>query len=268
MDQPALSEGEPGPAFEQQLSDIQRSFYSSSSRQFDFYRFGQSEEYGHFVQLARALARFDPQTLGDTGQRKAFWLNAYNGLVIHAALHHRVQTSIRKHSGFFSSAWIIGEHTMSLDDIEHGILRGNRRPPMALRTPFASKDPRRTRVLEPLDPRIHSAFYTTAISSPRLSVYRGSHLEEDLNRSAGLFLDDHMLLDGSANKLLVPKVFDWYRADFGDQNQIRAFLARHTTNDRFKELLSREDNDLTVAYLDYDWTLGGTPAPERLSFSG
>lgn len=247
---------------EQQLEHIRSAFYDGPRKQFDFNRFGQSDVYRDFVQLARALAQFDPHTLRGQLPRKAFWLNVYNGLVLQAVVQHRVQTSIREHSAFFSSAWIIGGQAFTLDNIEHGILRGNRRPPNGLKAPFSAKDPRRAMVLDTLDSRIHSAFYTAAKSSPQLAVYHGAQLDQDLGLASQRFLRDQSLLDGEKGSLYVPKVLDWYRSDFDDHDGVKAFLAKYITNERAKVLLNHADSDLMINYLSFDWSLAGSAAPE------
>lgn len=248
---------------EQQLEHIRSAFYDGPRKQFDFNRFGQSDAYCDFVQLARAMAQFDPHTLNGQPQRKAFWLNVYNGLVLHAVVRHRVQTSIREQSAFFSSAWSIGGQAFTLDDIEHGILRGNRRPPAGLKPPFSSKDPRRTLMFETLDPRIHTAFYTAAKSSPKLAIYHSAQLEQDLSLASQRFLSDNTLLDGGQGKLYVPKVIDWYQSDFGSHSDVKAFLVKYITNERARALLNHADSDLILNYLNFDWALAGSAAPEN-----
>lgn len=51
----------------------------------------------------------------------------------------------------------IGGRVYSLDDLEHGLLRGNKPHPSTGKTAFHQGDPRLQFVISELDPRIHFA---------------------------------------------------------------------------------------------------------------
>lgn len=83
---------------------------------------------------------------------------------------------------------------LSLDDIEHGLLRGDRASPNPLRWGFWSRrhflsatDPRRAWAV-PLDPRIHFALNCGALSCPAVRFYEGASLGEELQAAAEAFL--------------------------------------------------------------------------------
>ena len=76
-----------------------------------------------------ALRHFDPGSLSER-EARAFWLNLYNALVIDAVLAFDVQSSITE--GFLGivaffrrAAYVVGGQRVALEDMEHGILRGN-----------------------------------------------------------------------------------------------------------------------------------------------
>lgn len=55
-------------------------------------------------------------------ERKAFFLNIYNALVIHGYTQHGLP---KDKVGFYRrTSYRIGGQVYSLDDIEHGVLRG------------------------------------------------------------------------------------------------------------------------------------------------
>jgi hypothetical protein len=64
---------------------------------------------------------------------------------------------IQRHRFFNRVTYLIGGHFFSLNDIEHGILRGNRKPPGGLGRQFSRSDPRLPLCLPEPEPRIHFA---------------------------------------------------------------------------------------------------------------
>src|SRR5712692_11490811 len=81
----------------------------------------------------------------------AFWLNLYNACVLRDALELEVE-------GFFARerARVAGRG-WSLDDIEHGLLRGNAPKPGSFSAPMKKSDPRLAYVPLTYDERMHFA---------------------------------------------------------------------------------------------------------------
>lgn len=93
------------------------------------------------------LRHFDPARLNTQYENLAFWINLYNALVIDGIINFEVQTSITETRlgillFFRKAAYNVGGQRLSLDDIEHGILRSNRGFPYLPGAHFASADPR------------------------------------------------------------------------------------------------------------------------------
>ena len=59
----------------------------------------------------------------------------------------------------------------SLNDIESGVLRSNRKPIAAFRRPFSSSDSRRGIALKQCEPRVHFALVCGAKSCPPIKTY-------------------------------------------------------------------------------------------------
>jgi len=59
----------------------------------------------------------------------------------------------------------------SLNDIENGILRSNRKPVAAFRRPFSNSDIRRHIALKECEPRVHFALVCGAKSCPPIKTY-------------------------------------------------------------------------------------------------
>jgi hypothetical protein len=111
--------------------------------------------------------------------------------------------------------WSIGGERVSLNLIEHGLLRNSRLwwSLGYVRDPLPSNFERRFRV--PLDPRIHFALNCGAVSCPPIASYNGDALDAQLDTAARAFLEDSTRYDGTTNTVHVTALFQWYRNDFG-----------------------------------------------------
>jgi hypothetical protein len=136
----------------------------------------------------------------------------------------------------------VAGRVLSLHDIEHGILRGNRPPPFGFAPPFLPWDPRRAWAL-PLDPRVHFALNCGAASCPPIRFYEPAKLGEQLDLATRGFLVAETSLDEGRKLAHVSKILQWYRADFGDP---RAFLGRY---------LGRDLGGWRLEFKPYDWKL-------------
>lgn len=58
----------------------------------------------------------------------AFAINTYNALIVHALVVHGTRMGLPQRAVFFSRTanYVIGGVQYTADDLEHGILRGNR----------------------------------------------------------------------------------------------------------------------------------------------
>ncbi len=92
-------------------------------------------------------------------ERLAFFLNLYNAMTIHAKIMHPEPTSMTERAAFFAGvSYRFGSVLLSLDEVEHGLLR--RAPhPTTGRTYFDTEaaDVRLSWRVDALDPRIHFA---------------------------------------------------------------------------------------------------------------
>lgn len=78
--------------------------------------------------LLGALKQADLSLLRAHPVRLAFWLNVFNLLCLHGVVAHQVTSSLRDVKDFFNrTGYLIGGFSLTLDEIEHGILRGNAR---------------------------------------------------------------------------------------------------------------------------------------------
>ena len=102
-----------------------------------------------------------PEQLTDDAARIAFWTSLYNAPILHCLRRRPLEGSLLRHMQMFDRiAYVVGGCDYSLNLIEHGILRANRRLPFSLRCPLRSADERLTachltrRPAHPLRPQL------------------------------------------------------------------------------------------------------------------
>ncbi|MBX2831736.1 MAG: DUF547 domain-containing protein [Rhodospirillales bacterium] len=181
-------------------------------------------------------------------QQLAYWINLYNALTVKVVLDHYPVASIRDidiSPGLFSSGpWgkkliTVEGRTLSLDDIEHRILR-----------PIWN------------DPRIHYVVNCASIGCPALArnAYRAEVIDDQLDQAATDFINHPRAVrsDGEGGFVL-SSLYDWYRGDFGKSDaDFIAHLLAYAGADLAGMLGNVEDFD--IARYEYDWALNA-PSP-------
>lgn len=209
------------------------------------------------------LNKLRHEQLGGRTQQMAFWINLYNLLTLHAVIARRVRRSVAERFyglGFFSSAaYRVGGLRFSLDDIEHGLLRGNRGHPYLPGPQFAPGDARLAWLVEPLEVRIHFALNCASASCPPVGVYQSARLDEQLEAATRHYLNQEITLNPSGNGLRLPMILKWYQDDFGGREAMLAFTARYLGDGPAKKLLSESGLSTPIKYKPYDWSLNGVP---------
>ena len=160
--------------------------------------------------------------------------------------------------GFFgTTAYAVGGRRYALDDLEHGVLRANRKSPAALWPRFSKGDPRLASCLEEPEPRVHFALVCGARGCPPIKTYRADHLDADLDAAARGFLQGGGLEFGpGVNDVRLSSILKWYRADFGSTDDEVLDRLSPYLDDQARERLAaiRSAGSLSLSYLDYDWT--------------
>jgi hypothetical protein len=152
-------------------------------------------------------------------EKKAFFLNVYNILVIHGFLVYGVPLNFFKRLYFYQQlSYRIGGLVYSLNDIEHGILRANR--PFFLswfrKSFLKSKDPRSVYSMSTIDPRIHFALNCGANSCPAIYLYEAKNIDNQLEMATKAFVNDssNVLIQIETQTISISKIFQWYQSDF------------------------------------------------------
>ena len=165
--------------------------------------------------LIDELKAFNIHTLKGDQEKKAFWINVYNGLTNYFIIHHHIKETVWEVEGFFKNLSVhIGALTFSLDDIEHGILRKNgvRRNDKPLQ--FSAGEPKMKLMLNEIDPRIHFALNCGSISCPHIAFYSAGNINQELALAEKSFVDAEFVVNHELKTIDCSPIFDWYRSDF------------------------------------------------------
>ena len=140
-----------------------------------------------------------------------FWINIYNALVLHTLIEFQIRGNLLDHRWIFRSArYAVGRYRLSLDDIEPGILRGNKSTPFVPSKTFAANDPRRALVIADPDPRIHFALHCGARSCPPVAAYDPQHIDDQLESAARAFLEGGgMVVEPVTGVLKLSSLLKW-----------------------------------------------------------
>ena len=119
-------------------------------------------------------------------------------MVRHAYIKIGIPVKANQRGSFFTGVcYSVANQILSLDDVEHGIIRSNTRHPYHLHKQFVGDDPRRAWAVSKLDPRIHFTLFCGANSCPPINSYTVEDLENELQLAAEAFCqeDSNVLLD-------------------------------------------------------------------------
>jgi hypothetical protein len=202
--------------------------------------------------LEARIRDLDPLRLDDPG-RIAYWLNAYNHTLLRELARRPRSGHLLRHRRMFRrAAHHVGGRDYSLDVIEHGLLRGNRRPPYGPRRLLSESDPRLEAAPSRPDPRIHFALNCGARSCPPIRVYTAA-VDSELERAARAYLDAESEVD-SDGSLTLPGLMKLYRGDFGGREGVLAFAIAHLQAETAARV-SDAGTEVRVRYSRFDWKM-------------
>ncbi|MFN0060756.1 MAG: VTT domain-containing protein [Planctomycetota bacterium] len=190
------------------------------------------------------IARLADVKLADYGrsERLALLINAYNAFTLRLILDHYPIASIREIPAaerWDARRWNLGGETLSLNQLEHEQVRPNFK-----------------------EPRIHFALVCAAKGCPPLrnDAYSGARLEAQLAAQAA-YVHTHerwYQFDANSRVLKLTRLYDWYGDDFvQSEGSVLTYVAKHAAE--LKRALD-VDTNLSVQFLDYDWSLNAQEA--------
>lgn len=188
------------------------------------------------------LAAVDVRALG-RAEQFAYWANLYNAKTLDIVADAYPVASIKDISlggglvaAFTGGPWkakvvTAGGAALSLDDIEHGIMR-----------PVFK------------DPRVHYAVNCASIGCPNLPLapFNGKDLEAQLDAAARAFVNHPRGVTVAGKDVIVSSIYHWYKADFGGTDRgLLAHLRRYAQ----PPLLGKLKDATEIADHRYDWSL-------------
>lgn len=215
------------------------------------------------VVLADALANLasvDPTVLADGDERLAYWLNLYNLATIQGVLAERAADPdypgvSRDDFALFNTAYVsVGDELLSLNQIEHAIIRGDA---WALDNYFTDDQADLRAQAESwhadlwdgaaIDARIHVGLNCASLGCPDVldGAFRAGDLDATLDELATRFVDHPGKGAGPDG---ISQLFSWFTADFaGSHGSVEAFVEQYRTGGAGDVDFDRQ--------LEYDWGL-------------
>jgi len=192
--------------------------------------------------LGADLARLAGVPIGAYSRREqlAFWVDLYNELTVKLVLDHYPVSTIKNIAispGLFAvGPWgrkliTVEREALSLDDIEHRILRPIWR-----------------------DPRIHYAVNCAALGCPNLqaSAFTAGDTEALLDKAAREYVNHPRGATVSGGELTVSSIYIWYETDFGGTEAGVIEHLKHYARPGLASALAAIDH---ISGDSYDWAL-------------
>lgn len=199
---------------------------------------------GH-ADLKAYIARLEAVDVAalDRPEQFAFWANLYNAKTIDIVLDHYPVASIKdislggglvaaiKGGPWKAKVVTVAGRSLSLDDIEHGILR-----------PVFK------------DPRVHYAVNCASVGCPNLlrEAFVGAKLEAQLDVGARAYVNSPRGVLLASGRITLSSIYNWFQVDFGGNEQgVVKHLLAYAAPDLKKRLQAHAGG---FSY-DYDWRL-------------
>jgi hypothetical protein len=160
-------------------------------------------------------------------EKLAYYINAYNAFTVELILENYPVKSIKDIRRPWGQKFIkLGDETLSLNDIEHNILRNMN------------------------EPRIHFAINCASVSCPKLynKAFVADKLEAQLEKVTREFINsaENKI---SENELQLSNIFKWYENDYliDGIRSLAHYVSQYTD--------VKINPNAKVSFLDYNWDL-------------
>ena len=160
---------------------------------------------------------------------QAFWINAYNLLVIKSIVDNYPIKSPLEKAGFFDlKKHVIGGKEITLNDIEHKMLRA----------------------VFPKEPRFHFVLVCAGLGCPPIinKAYLPKTLNVQLEKQTKLALNNPEFIQVEKKKVKISQIFEWYRGDFiKDGKSLVNFINQYR--------IDKLPEKAKVSFYPYNWAL-------------
>ena len=202
------------------------------------------EEFEALAALSEAGLR---AALPSDREKLAFWMNVYN-----AGIQRELRDDphqYRRRFRFFARRGVqVAGRKLTFNSIEHGLLRRSTLGYSLgyISNPFPGRFERQHQLQQP-DLRVHFALNCGAASCPPIAAYHPEAIDAELDLSTHGYLESETRFDAGSNVVTVPRIFFWFRGDFGGPPGTRDLLRRFG--------IIPPDANPRLRYGDFDWSL-------------
>ena len=200
------------------------------------------QSYEEFLETLANIPQEDlEKQLLSNKHKIAFWINIYNAFFQIL----RKDKDLKTPKIYTAKQMRIAGQELSLDDIEHGILRRFRFKYSLgyLANPFASALIRKWAVTS-IDFRIHFALNCGAKSCPPIAFYSVAQLEEQLELAGSSFIEIDSQINHEKKVIHISRLFLWFQKDFGGTKGARQIIGKY---------LHQDFTGYKIVYNHYSW---------------
>ena len=221
-----------------------------------------SRERGRLAACLADLEKFDPKRVRIPAQT-AFWVNVFNAGVLRDVPELELAAGPDEVQAFFERPRLkIGGRLYALDDVQHGLLRGNLPKNGRLRPPMLRDDPRLAYMPIAYDERIHFAMHSACRSSPPLRVFDGGQLDVQFEDASTGYVRRSVRIEAGGAVVVVPRLLGWYAEDFGGERGVLEFVLTRLEDEAAVDLVDRRRGRVKLQYAAFDWVLNRREASD------
>ena len=193
----------------------------------------------HVATIAAVSPESHPEQFVTPAERKSYWINSYNALVLQAVLEYwplesvqdvKISLTSRVIPGkgfFYDRPVVVGGRETNLYDLEKEVLKSQK------------------------DPRLHFALNCASESCPVIRPWEWT--DEQLDQATREFVNKVENVAVEDETLYLSAIFKWYRKDFPDD--IHGYLRKYADTELAEQIALAEERDFPVRYRKYDWSL-------------
>ena len=155
-------------------------------------------------------------SLTNDDKKKAFWINVYNAY--YQVL--RKEKKVDKSEIYTKKSFSIAGEMLSLDDVEHGILRKcKHKYSLGFMVSIFNSKFIKANAVDRLDYRIHFALNCGAKSCPPIAFYASIKINQQLDLATQSFLEGESEFNDEEKIVYTTALFKWFYADFVKQKE-------------------------------------------------
>ncbi|KAJ5078685.1 electron carrier/ protein disulfide oxidoreductase [Anaeramoeba ignava] len=197
------------------LIDFCNYFFLVSNSKIEIDSLSNSIPFRRFVVLTSELQNVNLDEITSVSKRKAFFLNIYNCLYLHAIIVKGIPKDKSSKKKFQNeNKYNIQGMEFSLNDILNGILRGNHDKKLKEKQYFKQND-KRIKYTINLDPFIHFGIRSFDDSGIPLRVFYKENSDKELKNMTKSYISEQIEIDEQKSQILIPHLFQEFSKDFG-----------------------------------------------------